>query len=228
MDPFRTHGWRVALVLSGIAMLIGAPRHPESEASDGLRDELATMTADPDWVLAHVFVVASTLLLAVGLAAAYRTRAWPSRTRRALGVAAVVVSLYTVEAVFHLAAAVDSQALQHGDFAPVAFTHILLSVVLYPLTGVAVFALALSSSRPGEGPGSWPRWRAGLRLPALPVDPAHPAAARHRAGPGLRGGGHQRGGVGDRHRPGRGTTRGTDRHHARPGGRLTTVRPLGA
>ena len=152
MDPIRTHGWRVALVLSGIAMLIGAPRHPESEASDGLRDELATMTVDPDWVFAHVFVVASTLLLAVGLAAAYRTSAWPSRTRRALGVAAVVVSLYTVEAVFHLAAAVDTQALQHGDFAPVASTHILLSVVLYPLTGVAVFALAALQLATWRGP----------------------------------------------------------------------------
>ena len=147
----RRHGWRVALSVSGIAMLAGGPQHPSADAKDSLSDELATMTADPAWVPAHALVVVSTILLAVGLVAAYRTRAWPVPTRRALGIAAVTVCLYTVETVFHLAAVVDSDALAHGETAPVATVHILLSIVLYPVTGVAVVLLAVTQLMASRG-----------------------------------------------------------------------------
>ena len=86
MTTLRTHGWRIALIASGIAMLAGGPRHPEADAKDSLREELATMTAHPDWVPAHTLIVLSTLLLAVGLATAYGQNAWPT-VHRALGVA---------------------------------------------------------------------------------------------------------------------------------------------
>ena len=125
-------------------MLIGAPRHPESDSKDSLRHELATMTSHDDWVLAHSFVVASTLLLAAGLWLAYRYSSWPARLHRALFGTALVVSAYVVETVFHLASAVDSDELHHGDAAPVAFTHVGLSIVLYPVTG---FAIAYLSAR---------------------------------------------------------------------------------
>ncbi len=55
----RTHGWRIALVPSGIAMLAGGPRHPEADAEGSLREELATMTAHPDWVPAHTFIAST-------------------------------------------------------------------------------------------------------------------------------------------------------------------------
>jgi hypothetical protein len=134
--------WRIAFVASGVAMLIGAPRHPESESTDSLRHELATMTSHDDWVLAHSFVVASTLLLAAGLWLAYRYQSWPERLHRALFGTALVVSAYVVETIFHLASAVDSDELHHGDAAPVAFTHIGLSIVLYPMTGFAIAFLS--------------------------------------------------------------------------------------
>ena len=102
------------------------------------------MTSHDDWVLAHSFVVASTLMLAAGLWLAYRYRSWPARLHRALFGTALVVSAYVVETVFHLASAVDSDELHHGDAAPVAFTHIGLSIVLYPVTG---FAIAYLSAR---------------------------------------------------------------------------------
>jgi hypothetical protein len=137
----RTHGWRLALAASGITMLIGGPMHPEAEAKHPLREELAIMTAHPNWVPAHLFVVLSTALLAVGLVAAYRGKAWPA-IHRALGVAALAVSLYLVETVFHLAAVVDSDNLHHGHSAPVAFTHVGLSVLLYPVAGLAIAYLA--------------------------------------------------------------------------------------
>lgn len=153
--PLRTHGWRIALVGSGIAMLIGGPMHPSAEGP--LMERLATMTADPSWVPAHALVVLSTALLAVGLASAYRRKAWPT-AHKALRIAVVAISLYLVETLFHLASAVDSHALHHGDPAPVAFTHLGLSVVLYPVAG---FAIAYLGSRQlGTWPG--PRRLAGL------------------------------------------------------------------
>jgi hypothetical protein len=143
-NPLHARAWRLAFVASGVTMLIGAPRHPESDSEDSLRHELATMTSHDDWVLAHSFVVASTVLLAAGLWLAYRYKSWPTGLRRALFGTALVVSAYVVETFFHLASAVDSDELHHGDAAPVAFTHVGLSIVLYPVTG---FAIAYLSAR---------------------------------------------------------------------------------
>lgn len=154
MTTLRTHGWRLLLLASGAFMLAGGPRHPESDASHPLREELATMTAHPDWVPAHALVLASTVLLALGLWAARASGTWPSSTRRSLTVGAVAVSVYVVEAVFHLAAVVDSHALAHGEAAPVATTHIGLSLLLYPVTGLAIAGLALSY---GRALGGWRR-----------------------------------------------------------------------
>ena len=142
MNRITSNAWRISFVASGVAMLIGAPRHPESDAADSLRHELATMTADDDWWFAHSFIVASTMLLATGLWLAHHNRNWPTTLRRTLMGTAIVVSAYVVETVFHLAAAVDSDALRHGDAAPVAFTHVGLSIALYPVTGVAIAALS--------------------------------------------------------------------------------------
>ena len=142
MHRFTTHAWRIALAASGAALLTGGSRHPESDAKESLRQELATMTSHEDWWLAHSFVVASAVLLAIGLWLAHRQRRWPTKLRGTLFAAAVAVSLYVVETVFHLAAAVDSDALRNGDTAPVAFTHIGLAIVLYPVAGIALAVLS--------------------------------------------------------------------------------------
>jgi uncharacterized membrane protein YozB (DUF420 family) len=142
MNRITNHAWRLAFVASGVAMLIGGPRHPDADAEDSLREELATMTAHDDWWLAHSFIVASTALLAIGLWLAHRHRSWPGSLRRALRITAVIVSAYLVETVFHLASAVDTDALRDGDAAPVAFTHVGLALVLYPLSGFAIAYLS--------------------------------------------------------------------------------------
>ena len=152
MTTLRSHGWRLLLVAAGAFMLAGGPRHPEVDASHPLREELATMTAHPDWVPAHTLILVGTVLLALGLWAARASRTWPTSIQRALTIGALAVSLYVVEAAFHLAAVVDSDALAHGHAAPVAFTHVGLSVVLYPVTGLAVAWLALSY---GRALGGW-------------------------------------------------------------------------
>ncbi len=141
-EMLRYNGWRIAMVLSGIVALVGGPQHPSSDAEDPLREELAVMTADPAWVPSHVLLLVSVLLLTAGLLGARRDAHWPSRTMSALRIAGVAMALYSVEAMFHLAAALDSDRLAAGDFAPIAFTHIALATVLYPVSGLAIIHLS--------------------------------------------------------------------------------------
>lgn len=147
----RPHGWRLALLASGALVLAGGPMHPDSDASGSVREELAAMTADDLWVPGHALVVAGTVLLVVGLWLARRQQVWPRAADRPLALAVVALSLYAVETVFHLAAVVDSHALHHGHAAPVAFTHLGLAAVLYPLSGVAVVYLAATLARSQNG-----------------------------------------------------------------------------
>jgi hypothetical protein len=151
MEHLRTYGWRIALIASGIALAAGGRMHPDADAEDSLREELATMTADDHWVPGHSLVVLSTVLLALGLWLARRHDVWPRSVRPALSLAVPVVSLYVLETLFHLGAVVDADALREGGAAPVAFAHVALSVVLYPLTGLAVARLALSLGRAWGG-----------------------------------------------------------------------------
>jgi hypothetical protein len=159
MNLLRNHAWRLALILSGGVMMIAGPMHPEAEATDSLREELATMTGHDNWVPGHTLIVLSATLLALGLWAAYRSRTWPTSTRRALKIAVVTASLYVVETVFHLASAVDHDALHAGEAAPVAFTHVGLAIVLYPVSGLAIAFLAFSL---------WRAWSLPKKLLALP------------------------------------------------------------
>lgn len=138
----RNNGWRIAMILSGIVAFVGGPQHPSSDAKDSLRTELAVMTADPAWIPSHILILLSVLLLTGGLLGARRDQNWPTQATSALRIAGVAMALYAVEAAFHLAAAVDSDRLASGDFAPIAFTHIALAAVLYPVSGLAIIHLS--------------------------------------------------------------------------------------
>jgi hypothetical protein len=135
--------WRPLFIAAGVLMAAAGPLHPESDASGTTREELATMTAGDTWVLSHAGVALGTVLLAAGLWSAHRSGRWPAATRRTLKVAAIAVSAYVVETVMHLAAVVDKDALANGDPAPVAFGHLGLAAVLYPISGLAIVALAV-------------------------------------------------------------------------------------
>jgi hypothetical protein len=134
--------WRPLFVGAGVCMAAAGPLHPESDASGSTREELATMTAGDTWILSHAGVAFGTLLLAVGLWSALRSGTWPTATQRALRIAAIAVSAYVLETVMHLAAVVDREALAAGDPAPVAFSHLALALVLYPISGLAIAALS--------------------------------------------------------------------------------------
>ena len=153
MTTIRRHAWRIALVASGVLVVNGGRLHPGSDAADPIRKELATMTAHEHWVPGHVLIVLGTALLVGGLRLA-SALAWPPRVLRALRVASVAMALYAVETVFHLMSFVDSHALEHGEAAPVAMTHLGLAAFLYPVSGAAVVYLAVSLGREW----SWP-WR---------------------------------------------------------------------
>jgi hypothetical protein len=112
--------------------------HPTAQDDGSVREELAQMTADDQWVPGHALVAVGTALLAVGLWTAFRQRAWPAPVLPALKLAAVAFSLYTVETVMHTLASVDSEALAAGEAAPVAITHLALAAVLYPVSGLAL------------------------------------------------------------------------------------------
>ena len=155
LHGFRREPWRLPLVASWLLMVIGGPMHPDADAEDSLRQELATMTADDRWVPGHTLIAVATLLLAIGLWGAYRSGAWPT-ARTALRWGAIAISLYAVETVMHLVAVVDSDALAAGESAPVAFGHIVLALVLYPVSGLAVAWPAWSLGRAWGGPASRP------------------------------------------------------------------------
>ena len=144
--------WRLALAGGALLTAIGGPMHPDSDAKDAFLDEQAAMTADPAWVPGHSLIAIGTIVMAVGIWQAVRTLELAPRTQRALRFFAVALSLYAVETVFHAAAAVDSDALAARDFAPVAYTHFALGLVLYPLSGAALVWLGVQLHRTLSGP----------------------------------------------------------------------------
>lgn len=138
----RPAPWRIALVLSAVLAPLGGRLHPEADASGTVRSELAEMTAHHHWVPSHLMLFASAALLALGLALALRASAFTG-VRTALRVAAAAAAVSAVEMGIHLAAVVDSDHLAHGEAAPVAMLHVVLTSVVAPLFAVTVLVLSL-------------------------------------------------------------------------------------
>lgn len=140
MSFLRSNGWRLSLLVGGLLMAAGGPMHPEADASDSLTQGLATMTADAAWIPGHALIMVGTLFVVAGLWLARSRGVWPG-AERAVTAAAVTMSLYAVETVFHLAAAADQAALAAGELPPITLTHLALSIVLYPLSGTGLVLL---------------------------------------------------------------------------------------
>ena len=143
MNMLTNRTWRLPFIAAGLAMAVGGSLHPEADADQPLGEELATMAAGDTWVLSHSLIAFGTALLALGLWTAHWNRSWPVTTHRALRVGAAAMSVYLVETVFHLGAVVDADALANGDFAPVTLIHLVLSILLYPATGLVAAWLAV-------------------------------------------------------------------------------------
>jgi hypothetical protein len=145
--------WRLPVLLAGILIVLGGPRHPGGS--------MAQMLADPEWIPAHVLMLAGFVALLAGLILFRRAGALPDRTARFLRYATFAAALQTVEMVVHTLAFVDHANVVAGRTAPVLFTHLGLAVVAYPLFALALIGLIVAGAR-DRTLGSW--WVAWLGI----------------------------------------------------------------
>jgi hypothetical protein len=141
-----TDGWRVALVLSGVLIAVGGPRHP--------RGAMVQMLADPAWVPAHALMCAGFAALLVALVL-FRRRALPPRTAWWSRLAVAAAALQTIEMGLHAAAVVDHAHLAAGQPTPVLTTHLAIAVPIYPLFAVAMIGLMVAGARDRSLGSAW-------------------------------------------------------------------------
>lgn len=155
--------WRASFLVGGALILAGGPMHPAGT--------MAQMLADPRWVPGHALVTVGFAVLTMGLILLARSRTMPAGAAGWLRFAIAGAALQTIEMVPHTLAVVDHGNLVAGHATPVLSTHLALSVVAYPVFGVALAGFILAAARE-RAVGS--RWIAPLGvLGAI----AHGAAA---------------------------------------------------
>jgi hypothetical protein len=152
--------WRLLFIASAVFLLVGGRMHP--------RGDMASMLADPSWLLSHVLQFASYGLLLIGLVLLGR-QPLPELTRRWLRAAVVGAGLMTVEMAVHAAAFVDGPALVAGEATPVLSTHLVLSVGFYPAFAATLIGLIVAGVRDGVLGARWiaPLGIAGLAAHGL-------------------------------------------------------------
>jgi len=109
---------------------------------------LAGMFESSAWVASHSLTLAGFLLLAVSMAVLMRDfgNAWGSRGRLIGWAVAAGAGLAAVEAVPHLLAGSEADALLAGDSTPLTDLHKVLQAVSTPAVGLSVAALAVVSA----------------------------------------------------------------------------------
>ena len=142
--------WRAPLLLAGVLILLGGPRHP--------RGAMVEMLAHPDWVLAHMLVLAGFVALLAGLVLLRRGAPQPARTAWWLRFAIAATALQSFEMVLHTVSVVDGGNLAAGHATPVLSTHLALAVVMYPLFGAAMVGFILAAARERAAGSVWIAW----------------------------------------------------------------------
>lgn len=69
----REHGWRVALVVSGVALAVGGALHPPAVPGVAFNEHTAAMLTNGRWVPSHALMLIGVASLLVGLILALRT-----------------------------------------------------------------------------------------------------------------------------------------------------------
>jgi hypothetical protein len=139
MIPRRFEWWRLAFLLAGGLVLIGGPRHP--------RGTMVEMLAHPDWTPAHVLMLAGFVALLIGLTLMSAEMPLSNGLRRWRRVAIAVTAFQAVEMAVHTVAALDHANLAAGRPTPILATHLMLSVIAYPLFAVGIIGFMLTASR---------------------------------------------------------------------------------
>jgi hypothetical protein len=150
MTTTSSFRWRVPLLLAGIFVILGGPRHPGGT--------MAEMLGHPDWILAHTLVLAGFLALLAGLVMLRREGTQPARTAWWLRFAVVATALQAFEMVLHTLSVVDHGNLVAGHATPVLSTHLALAVVMYPLFGAATVGFILAAARERVAGSWWIAW----------------------------------------------------------------------
>src|ERR1044071_7656492 len=154
--------WRAALFLSGVAMLMGGPRHPGPRTDLPFNESTALMLASPEWVPSHLLILASYLLLLVGIALWARQAELSDGARRWSRWALLAAGVGVVEMAFHAAAVLDLGHLRARQATPILTTHLALTAFANPLLGLTVAAVALHGARARRLGSRWIGWMAVL------------------------------------------------------------------
>jgi hypothetical protein len=111
-----------------------------------------------DWFMAHALVTLGYGAMLAGLVAFSRTEANSPALTRWTRFAIVGAALQTVEMVVHTAAMVDAGHLAAGHATPVLSTHLAMSIVFYPLFGIATAAFFIKGMRARAIGSPWFVW----------------------------------------------------------------------
>jgi hypothetical protein len=139
--------WPWALLSGGIAGVAGALLHPDQDPSLNGPTAIADWIADPFWMPSHILILLAALLFAPGLLGLTRSGLLAGAARTTAWVAAAVSVLYVIESVPHLLAPIDHSAVLSDGATPFLNGHQFGSLLVYPLFGFSVAALAFLSGR---------------------------------------------------------------------------------
>ena len=155
--------WRPLFILSALLILVGGPQHPDGT--------MAEMLGDPAWLRAHSLLLAGFVALLVGLFFFRSDSTLPHATRRWTRFAVIGTVLQTLEMVLHTAAVVDHSNLVVGNATPVLTTHLVASVVFYPIFAATFVGLIIVAARDGVLGSRWISWLGIVGLVAHGVAP---------------------------------------------------------
>ena len=107
------------------------------------------MLTHPSWFMAHALVLLRFGALLTGLLLFARSESNTPALRRWTMLAIAGTALMTLEMAVRTAAMVDAQHLAAGHATPVLSTHLVMSVLFYPIFGVtsALFMIAAARQR---------------------------------------------------------------------------------
>jgi hypothetical protein len=146
--------WRLAFLIGGGLVLTGGPRHP--------RGPMAEMLAHPDWTPAHVWMLAGFVALLIGLTTLPHDALLTNRLRRWRRVAIAATAFQAVEVAVHTVAVLDHANLVAGRPTPILTTHMMLSVIAYPLFAVGIIGFMVTASRERTLGSPWITWLGAL------------------------------------------------------------------
>lgn len=134
---------------AGLLMVAGGIMHPQADEKASYEQSLANMFDTSVWALSHGLVLAGLLVLAVSAATLVHDlgRGWSPAVRVVGWAVAAAAGLAAIEAVPHLLAASEANALRGGEATPLTDLHAALQIASTPALGLSVAALAVMTAR---------------------------------------------------------------------------------